>query len=213
MDEVEMALGLGLFNLGVACLDTVTLGQVSATLKTKEQLKKYINDATDALYTLHVETFMKTIDIQENEWKNFLEENPDEHKIGVEALSILKQITFEYQAEMMAIALNLKIKGMITLPVYHKYTYIILRMNKYLFELVVDINKKKRSQLPSFSELSVGEEFNNPELIGFGFLIPRVEPSFLDAYSDFDQFKYKVSDEFIHFYEFFIKRIEEKCIT
>lgn len=206
MDTIKYTLSLGLFKGAVALVDTVTYGQVGAFLDTKKQMQEFIKNTTDALYTLNVDAFIKNIDIQENEWDEFIKQNPDKIKIGIEALSILKQVTFGLQAEMIAIALSLKVKDKISFLEYNKYTYIILRMNEYLFDLMVGIDTEKKDNHPHLKGLSVGVEFSNPELIGFGFLVQRKEPTFSDVYPDFDQYKYQVTEEFNRFYAYFIKK-------
>ncbi|MDH1408683.1 hypothetical protein, partial [Acinetobacter johnsonii] len=129
---------------------------------------------------------------------------------GIESLAILKQATSDYQASMLGIALNLKAKNLIEFKEYNKYQYIILKMNNYLLDLLKEIHEKKRNPNNGLTGLSIGRAFGNPEFIGFGFLKERDTPTFSDAYPDFDDYRYVVTEEFEKFYKFFIEK--EECI-
>lgn len=206
MDSLEKVLSLGLFNIGYSLLDGATGGALGGVVKTFEERKKYIKDVNESLYMIHVKTFIETINIDKSQWDCFVESHPEQSKIGIEALAVLKHVTSEQQAKMIGLALNLKAKNLITFQEYNKYQYIILRMNSYLLELLEEINENKIEPNNGLKGVSVGDTFVNLELISFGFLKERVDPVFSDAYPNFHDYKYIVTEEFFKFYKLFVKQ-------
>lgn len=89
-----------------------------------------------ALYFLQVKIFLETLDLDEEEVSQFMQENPNHQRLGLEIFKILESTLLEKQAKMLAKAFQLLTKQVIDHKVFDQYTYIITKLNSYLITLI-----------------------------------------------------------------------------
>ncbi|HBJ3898337.1 hypothetical protein Q4029_05460 [Acinetobacter baumannii] len=87
-------------NLGILASDTITFGGASKIHDTYAEITEYTKKCNDALYYLQVDKFLNSLDIDQTEFDNFIKENPDNLKLGLETIKILEQTNLDRQAEM-----------------------------------------------------------------------------------------------------------------
>ncbi|MDC4750523.1 hypothetical protein NQ853_18360, partial [Acinetobacter baumannii] len=102
-------LNIILKHTGLVIADSLTLGGASKVKESIEEISKYTKNCNDALYTLQVQTFLNTVDIDQTEFENFIKENPDNLRLGLETIKILEKTFIEKQAEMLARAFKMYI--------------------------------------------------------------------------------------------------------
>lgn len=106
----------------------------SAGLKSWSEIKDFTKQSNDALYSLQVETFLHTADLNKEQVEDFLNENTDNLRLGMETLKILEKTHLEKQAELMGIAFKKYVKGEISKKEYNLFTHIIEKLNRYILE-------------------------------------------------------------------------------
>lgn len=173
-----------------------------ALLGIPEALKTTISDtytqskmANDALYYLQVKTFLETVNLSHEEVSQFMHENPDHQRLGLEIFKILEQTTLEHQARMIAKAFNLYTKKDIQKQEFDKYTYIISRINSHLINLIKELALLKTNKEDPEFEYDIQNP--NMELVNFSFLI-EVTSQLYPGGTQIAQFR--KTDTFNYFY-------------
>lgn len=175
-----------------------------ALLGIPEALKTTISDtytqskmANDALYYLQVKTFLETVNLSYEEVSQFMNENPDHQRLGLEIFKILEQTTLEHQARMIAKAFNLYTKKDIQKQEFDKYTYIITRLNNHLILLIDELYIIETNR--DDPELVFDISNANMEFVNFQFLIEVPSPLNLDGKIKISRFKR--TENFYYFYK------------
>lgn len=127
-------------NTGLAAVDSVTLGMGSALKNSANEIAAYTKLTSDALYYMQVKTFLETVDLDQEEVTEFLNNNPDNLRLGLEVFKILESTVIQEQAKMLARAFKLYVN--------QKYTdrsdfdgdvYLIKSMDRYLLSLFIQV--------------------------------------------------------------------------
>lgn len=196
--------------LGLAAADSMTFGTASTIYDSYNNIVEYTKKCNDALYYLQVDKFLNSIDIESSEFEDFIKENPDNLKLGLETIKILEQTNLDKQAEMLARAFHLYIRHPIpeNKALFHKNVYIIKKIDYFLIEEIEKLNNYPVN--PPEPTIEMTDEglyidwapyVRNPhkELIDFGFLaLPKIGMNTLHASNIF---------EVSLFFEFFYKNI------
>ncbi|MFL9517764.1 hypothetical protein ACKENX_16385 [Acinetobacter baumannii] len=121
-------------NLGLIVADTITLGGASKLNETYIEIAEYTKQCNDTLYYLQVDKFLNSLEVDSDEFENFIKDNPDNLKLGLETIKLLEQTALEKQAGMLARALKIYIKN----PTpdekskFHKNIHIITNLDHHL---------------------------------------------------------------------------------
>ncbi|MDC4457886.1 hypothetical protein NQ652_09295 [Acinetobacter baumannii] len=196
--------------LGLAAADSMTFGTASTLYDSYNNIVDYTKKCNDALYYLQVDKFLNSIDIESSEFEDFIKENPDNLKLGLETIRILEQTNLDKQAEMLARAFQLYIRQPTpeNKALFHKNVYIIKKIDYFLIEEIEKLNNYPVN--PPEPTIEMTEEglyidwepyVRNPhkELIDFGFLaLPKIGLNTLHASNIF---------EVSLFFEFFYNNI------
>ncbi|MEJ5033934.1 hypothetical protein WH243_01320 [Acinetobacter sp. MYb177] len=189
----------------------------SGTLGIPEALKNSANEiylqsklSNEALYYLQVKTFLETLDLEENDVEQFMSENSDHQRLGLELFKVLENTSLEKQACMLAKAFKAFLSRKCDKDEYDKYVYIICRLDNHLIKLIETMFNKgyDHSEIePSFEKdgliIQVGKTHSsyffkpNLELLNFDFL----ETEKLNHTLQNQEVKYIRTLFFLHFYE------------
>lgn len=184
--------------LGLAAADSMTFGTASTLYDSYNDIVEYTKKCNDALYYLQVDKFLNSIDIESSEFEDFIKENPDNLKLGLETIKILEQTNLDKQAEMLARAFQLYIRQPTpeNKTLFHKNVHIIKKIDYFLIEEIAKL--KNYPVNPPEPRMEVTEQgldmdldayvFNpHKELIDFGFLVlPKMEQNLLAASNIFE---------------------------
>lgn len=129
-------LGIIAKNYGLAVVDSVSFGFGSATRNSVQEFQQYVNQFNDALYLMQIETFLKTIELNENEVNIFFEKNPDNNRLGIGLLKILESFYLEKQAALLAINFQSYVKQEINIEKFNKYVNLIKKFDAHIFDLI-----------------------------------------------------------------------------
>ncbi|MGV2456427.1 hypothetical protein [Acinetobacter seifertii] len=129
-------LGIIAKNYGLAVVDSVSFGFGSATRNSVQEFQQYVNQFNDALYLMQIETFLKTIELNENEVNNFFEKNPDNNRLGIGLLKILESFYLEKQAALLAINFQSYVKQEINIEKFNRYVNLIKKFDAHIFDLI-----------------------------------------------------------------------------
>lgn len=156
----------------------------------------------------------------EREIHKYLEENP-RSELGDYTLSMLEDLSSPRQTEMLGNATALLLNKKITEKEFYEYGYIITKLDPYLFQLVLDLNKRcfvdeqgredLQKKLKLAMDLRVGCSISQPnqDLVSFGFLDP-VEIDIGGAgMNKLPQQQYTVNSKYKKFYNRII--LGEQC--
>ncbi|MFV5586103.1 hypothetical protein VXQ32_16555 [Acinetobacter oleivorans] len=129
-------LNIILKNTGLVIADSLTLGGASKVKESIEEISEYTKKCNDALYTLQIQTFLNTIEIDSEIFEKFIEENPDNLRLGLETIKILEKTFIEKQAEMLARAFRIYIKNPTAenKSLFYKLVYIINKLDHHLID-------------------------------------------------------------------------------
>ncbi|MFW1804986.1 hypothetical protein [Acinetobacter baumannii] len=142
-DQPNNILQIILKNLGILVSDSITFGGASKIHDTYAEITEYTKKCNDALYYLQVDRFLNSLDIDQTEFDNFIKENPDNLKLGLETIKILEQTNLDRQAEMLARAFQLYIKNPISenKKSFHRNVHIIKKIDEHLISEIEDLKK------------------------------------------------------------------------
>ncbi len=225
-------------NYGMAIADSITPetlnnpssmavgGLVSATVNTWQDMKGHIKDCNEARYFLFVQTFLETAEIDQEQFNQFMEENPDNIKFGLEALKLLEEITIEEQAKMLSTNLSLRASKKIDDTEYNENIFIIMRLDRYLIDKFKEyINyQKPKSTMSSAMRIDESGTHINPavfqtdnmfyhppmDFVSFGFLEQEIIPNHFVANGLKRKEYYSITNKARKFYEKFFKEIDKK---
>ncbi|MDO7524238.1 hypothetical protein Q5M60_04610 [Acinetobacter baumannii] len=184
--------------LGLAAADSMTFGTASTIYDSYNNIVEYTKKCNDALYYLQVDRFLNSIDIEPSEFEDFIKENPDNLKLGLETIKILEQTNLDKQAEMLARAFQLYIRH--PLPenknLFHKNVHIIKKIDYFLIDEIEKLNNYPvNPPAPTYQMTEQGLHIDldayvfepHKELIDFGFLVlPKMELNALAASNIFE---------------------------
>lgn len=193
-------------NTALVVADTFTAGVGSKIKDTLSEIEEYTKQCNDSLYTLQIETFLNTVEIDQNEFERFIEKNPDNLRLGLETIKILEKTFIEKQAEMLARAF----KFYVNMPteenkkLFNRFVFVINKMDYFLIDEIQTIvnfpvNPVQRTEQRGKDHFVKMEEFvKNPsqELVTLGFLKRHSATIFLD-----NNEYYGVTPFFKFFYE------------
>jgi hypothetical protein len=160
----------------------------------------------EVLYYFQVRTFLETLDLDEDEVSQFMRENPNNQRLGLEIFKILENTLEVRQAQMLARTFKSYTKKEIDQKLFDQFTYIITRLNNHLIRLIEElyslyISRKNNPNESKYPEDTVNLQYPNMELLSFGFIIFREAPFWGDEYELYEKSKYQVQNEFLEFYE------------
>ncbi|MDI9820496.1 hypothetical protein [Acinetobacter baumannii] len=212
-DQPNNILQIILKNLGILVSDSITFGGASKIHDTYAEITEYTKKCNDALYYLQVDKFLNSLDIDQTEFDNFIKENPDNLKLGLETIKILEQTNLDRQAEMLARAFQLYIKNPISenKKSFHRNVHIIKKIDEHLISEIEDL--KNYPVNPPAPRVKIGQSLdftgyvNNPhkDLINFGFLkLPKV------GINSAGREYYEVTEFFEFFFNNILKKPESK---
>lgn len=196
--------------LGLAAADSMTFGGASILYDSYNNIVEYTKKCNDALYYLQVDKFLNSLDVDPAEFEDFIKENPDNLKLGLETIKILEQTNLDKQAELLARAFQLYIRQPTpeNKTLFHKNVHIIKKIDYFLIEEIEKLNNypvnppEPRMEVTEQGlEMDLDAYIFNPhkELIDFGFLVlPKMEQNLLAASNIF---------EVSLFFEFFYQNI------
>ncbi|HCT3680074.1 hypothetical protein [Acinetobacter baumannii] len=119
-------------NAGIAVADSLTFNMGSAIKNSAAEIKEYAKLTNDALYYLQVKTFLETLDLDQEEVNRFLEDNPDNQRLGIEVFKILEKTFLEKQAIFMAKAFERYVKKQISEEKLNQYFHVIEQLNQHI---------------------------------------------------------------------------------
>lgn len=202
--EAGIDTAMGIFNV-------LTFGVAMNLTDFIDKIIKHREGVRDMHYTLQVKSFLTTpTQLTEKEFHEFMANNPSNQRLGLEVFKILEQTVIEEQAEMLARAFSLHVKGGISDSEMHKYIYIIKRIDKHLMEEIDHISHYKlnprsysynpshpeyqrrlaqeiaQGYKPSFKPMAYTDDSEfiknvNPELVNFGFVKRRANIVIIDG--------------------------------
>lgn len=226
-------------NYGMAIADSIsietptnpslTVGSlITATAKTCRDMKEHVADCDEARYFLFVQTFLETAEIDQEQFNQFMDENPDNVKFGLQALKLLENVTIEEQAKMLSTNLSLRANKEIDDTEYNENIFIIMRLDSYLidkFKEYINYQKPKSTMSGAIRMDESGTYFNpavfqtdnmfyHPpmDFVSFGFLEQEVPKHMTMATHNGIQRNpyYLVTKKARKFYEKFFKEIDKK---
>lgn len=199
-------LNIILKNTGLVIADSLTLGGASKVKESLEEISEYTKNCNDALYTLQIQTFLNTVDIDPTEFENFIKENPDNLRLGLETIKILEKTFIEQQAEMLARAFKLYVNNPTeeNKRLFNKFVFIINKLDRFLMDEIEII--KNFPVDPEVQTFQVGNGYRvsmdnfvvnaTPELATLGFLKRHTSTLYLN-----NNEYYGVTPFFKFFYE------------
>ena len=154
----------------------------------------------DAHYALQVKAFLETpTEVTQEEFKKFIEDNPDHQRLGLEVFKILEQTVIEEQAKMLSKAFSLWIKGKYAFKYeFDADVYLIKNLDAYLFSMFKEIAKDWKNKNNYFK----GNHFKHLEILD---LIKEIDNPMWSE-SDIKP-SYQVSTIGIQFYERIVKEL------
>lgn len=167
---------------------------VSAGLKSWSEIKDFTKQSNDALYSLQVETFLNTADLNKEQAEKFLSENKDNLRLGMETLKILEKTHLEKQAELMGIAFKSYVKKEIQKKELDEYNHIIEQLTRYTLRFIESDAKQYLENIKGldptnmFYKMHLNHAFmykqneRIPELITLGFMEEVVENAPISQY-------------------------------
>jgi len=123
-------------NCGLAIADSVSLGLSSAVKNSLQEIKSSVNQCNDALYLMQIKTFLETVDLNENEVKDFFSKNPDNNRLGIELFKILESTYIEKQASLLAINFQNYVQGKSDIIKFNRYVNLIKKIDAHIFDLI-----------------------------------------------------------------------------
>lgn len=125
-------------NIGLAIIDTFTLGLGTGIKDTVQQIKEYSTLCNDALYTLQIETFLQTVELNEQQVKQFFDNNKDNQRLGLEVFKILESTYLEKQASMLAVIFSAYVNGNLERSKFDKYVNLISKIDNHVWNMIVE---------------------------------------------------------------------------
>lgn len=193
-------------NTALVVADTFTAGVGSKIKDTLSEIEEYTKQCNDSLYSLQIETFLNTVEIDQTEFENFIKENPDNLRLGLETIKILEKTFIEKQAEMLARAFKFYVSNPTeeNKSMFNKFVFIINKLDRYLMDEIEAIKKFPVNPQVQTSQVGNGYKVNmdnfvvnpTPELATLGFLKRHSTTIFLD-----NKEYYGVTPFFKFFYE------------
>ncbi|KHN66732.1 hypothetical protein DH17_17800 [Acinetobacter oleivorans] len=168
-------LNIILKNTGLVIADFITLGSASKIKESIEEISEYTKKCNDALYTLQVQTFLNTIEVDSEAFEKFIEENPDNLRLGLETIKILEKTFIEKQAEMLARAFRIYIKNstLENKSLFYKLTYIITKLDHHLIN---EIENMKDLPINPITRVTPSDDLGRKRLVKEGYLEnPNIE--------------------------------------
>lgn len=162
--------------------NSALLGIPEALKNTTQKIYAQSKLNNEALYYLQVKTFLETLDLDEDEVSQFMQENPHNQRLGLEIFKILESTLLEKQAIMLAKTFKIYTSGHLSKQNFDKYTYIITRLNNHLIHLIEILFMMGKDFEPEMHETgnslitAIGCGFKasfpspNMDLVSFGFL-------------------------------------------
>lgn len=162
-------LNIILKNTGLVIADSLTLGGASKIKESIEGISEYTKNCNDALYTLQIQTFLNTVEIDQTEFENFIEENPDNLRLGLETIKVLEKTFIEKQAEMLARAFKMYIKNPIleNKSLFYKLTYIITKLDHHLLEEIESMKDLPINPIKKIIPTDRSDRFGRSVMIGY----------------------------------------------
>lgn len=127
---------------------TFAVGNIaSGILNSFGEIKDYSKQAIDSLYYFQIKTFLETADLDQEEINEFLNNNPNNMRLGLEIFKILEKTVLERQAIYLARAFRLYVKEKIKEPKLYEYFHIIQQLDRHtIYEIENDLELYKVHQ-------------------------------------------------------------------